>query len=220
MNPIRVLIVDDHPVIRKGITDILANASDIEIAGETASGQEALDLSRELMPDVILLDMELGEMSGIQVAKTLQQEGSPIRILALSAHNDREYVQEILKCGAAGYLSKDEMPELILTAVRGVAVGENGWISRMIINQLLKWQEAEKNPSPTEMTPRELQVLEQVMAGKTNQAIGLELSISEKTVEKYLESIFHKLSVSSRTEAAVWATRESIQNQKSQTKSY
>lgn len=212
MASIRVLIVDDFPVIRKGISDILRTQPDMEVIGETGSGKEALRLSREMLPDVMLLDMELEDMDGIQVAQTLHQEGSSVCVLALSAYDDQEYVEELLKSGAAGYLNKDELPDLILTAVRGVAKGERGWISRKIISQISKWQN--ETPSSSDMTPREIQVLTHAADGKTNQEIGILLSISEKTVEKHMEGIFRKLNVSSRTEAAVWATREAIQQTK------
>jgi DNA-binding NarL/FixJ family response regulator len=209
MASIRVLIVDDHPVVRKGIHDLLANTQDIEIICETDNGHDALQMARELSPDVLLLDMQLEGMSGIDIALTLQKEGSSVRVLALSAHDDREYIQELLKSGASGYLNKEEAPEFILAAVRGVASGEKGWISRKILARLSDWQNDDIS-SPKGMTKRETQVLNQVVNGKTNREIGLFLGISDKTVEKHIESIFYKLGVASRTEAAVWAAREEI----------
>jgi two-component system, NarL family, response regulator DegU len=211
MNIIRVLIVDDHPIIRQGICNFLSQATDLKILAETGNGDEAVRLAQELKPDVILLDMEIDGMSGLLVAQKLQKEGSPARILALSAHTDQEYVQELLQSGAAGYLSKDELSDLILSAVRGVARGETGWVSRNILGQFSEWSQADETHPASVMTNRERQVLAQVIEGKTNQEIGLLLTISEKTVEKHLESIFRKLDVSSRTEAAVWATRQDIQ---------
>ncbi len=209
MPTIRVLIVDDHPVMRQGIRDLVAKDPEIEVVGETGSGSEALKMARETKPDVMLLDMQLQDMSGIQIAQALKDEGSRVRVLALSAHDDREYIEELLKSGAAGYLIKDEAPEYILEAVHGVAGGEKGWTSRRIITQLSKWQ---NDPTFTRvaLTNRENQVLDQVTAGKTNREIAVILSISEKTVEKHLETIFRKLGVESRTGAAVWAARDEI----------
>lgn len=207
MSPIRVLLVDDHPVIRNGIHNLLAKESDIEIVGETGSGVDALQLARELNPDVMLLDMQLQGMNGVDVVRELQKDVLNIRVLAFSAHNDPEYVQELLKCGASGYLCKDESTDFILSAVRGVANGEKGWFSRKISAQISQWQVDRANPHAG-MTQRENQVMEQVVMGKTNREIAFALGISEKTVEKHLESVFHKLDVSSRTEAAVWVARE------------
>ena len=209
MTSIRVLIVDDHPVIRKGMDDLLAKALDIEIIGETGNGDEALQMARELKPDVLLLDMQIQGLSGIEVAQTLQKEGSGVRVLVVSGHTDREYIQGLLKSGAFGYLNKGEAPEYILSAVRGVAYGERGWISRDIIAKLSNWQ-IDGNPSPTSLTDRENQILKQLVEGKTNAEIGYFLKISPKTVEKHLESIFRKLGVNSRTEAAVCAAREAM----------
>jgi DNA-binding NarL/FixJ family response regulator len=209
MGSIRVLIVDDHPVIRQGVRDLLAKALDIEIIGETGNSCDGLQMARELSPDVLLLDMQLQGMSGIDIAQTLQEEGSSVCILAFSAYNDRGYIQELLKSGASGYLNKEEAPEFILAAVRGVASGEKGWISRKILARLSDWQNGEIS-SPNGLSHREIQVLDQVVEGMTNGEIGIFLGISEKTVEKHLESVFHKLGVASRTEAAVWAARKEI----------
>jgi DNA-binding NarL/FixJ family response regulator len=214
MDTITILIVDDHPVIRKGMDDLLAKALDIEIVGETGDGDEALQMARELKPDVMLLDMQIQGLSGIEVAKTLQNEGSSVRVLGVSGHNDREYIQGLLKSGAFGYLNKGEAPEFILSAVRGVAYGERGWISRDIVAKLANWQRDE-NPSPTSLTDRENQILKQLVEAKTNTEIAYFLKISPKTVEKHLESIFRKLGVVSRTEAAVFGAREAMQKSES-----
>jgi two-component system, NarL family, nitrate/nitrite response regulator NarL len=208
MDVVRVVIVDDHPVIRQGILGLLSAAEGIEVIGETGSGEDALRMARELRPDVLLLDMEIRGISGIEVAKTLQKEGSRVAVLALSAHDDREYVEELLKCGAAGYLLKEDVPELILAAVKGVASGEHGWISRRVVAQFSNWQQETPEGIGSDLTPREVQVLEQLTDGKTNREIGKILSISVKTIEKHLESIFRKLGVTSRTEAAVWKARD------------
>jgi two-component system nitrate/nitrite response regulator NarL len=162
---------------------------------------------KELHPDVLLLDMEMPGINGSQVASQLLRDGSPVHILALSAHNDKQYIQELLSSGAAGYLVKEEVPETIIEAVRGVARGERGWVSRSVAAQLSSWMREEPQ-SRNDLTPREVEVLHAVVAGKTNQEIGLALSISEKTVEKHLEGIFTKLGVASRVEAAVLAVRE------------
>jgi DNA-binding NarL/FixJ family response regulator len=132
-----------------------------------------------------------------------------VKILVLSAHDDAVYVRELLELGAAGYLMKEEAPEAIIEAVRGVAYGEQGWISRRVAAQMASWMQA-GGTGKTNLTIREQEVLRQVVHGKTNHAIAVELNISEKTVEKYIRSIFVKLNVSSRVEAAVYAVQEGL----------
>ena len=208
MSPTKVLLVDDHPIVRTGIRNLLERAAEISVVGEAGDGFEALKLVEELSPDVVLLDMEMPGMNGSEVAIHLKQAGSPVKILALSAHDDKQYIQELLANGASGYLTKEEVPETIIEAVRGVERGEQGWVSRKIAAKMTIWMSRDSPADHMGLTPREVQVLKMVVAGKTNQEIGLELGISEKTVEKHLEGVFSKLGVASRVEAAVHAVRE------------
>jgi DNA-binding NarL/FixJ family response regulator len=206
MSPIRVILADDHPVVRNGIRHLLEKAIDIEVLGEASTKGEALALVQEMKPDILLLDMEMPDLNGREVAAKLQQMGSPVKILALSAYDDPVYIRELLESGAAGYLVKEEAPETIVEAVRGVSHGEQGWVSRRIAAQMVSWvrgDEAERS----QLTPREVDVLRLVVDGNTNQSIANSLGISEKTVEKYMDAIFTKLNVSSRVEAAVYAVR-------------
>lgn len=208
MSPTKVLLVDDHPIVRTGIRNLLERSNEINIVGEASDGIEALKLVDELSPDVVLLDMEMPGMNGSEVAIRLKQAGSSVKILALSAHEDKQYIQELLANGASGYLVKDEAPETIIEAVRGVARGEQGWVSRKIAAKMTVWLNEDSPAEHMGLTRREVQVLKWVVDGKTNQEIGLELGISEKTVEKHLEGVFSKLGVASRVEAAVHAVRE------------
>ncbi len=208
MTSIRVVIADDHPVMRDGIHNLLTKAIDIEVVGVAGDGVEALRLVEELDPDVLLLDMELPGLKGVEVAQRLQASGAAVRILALSAYDDQEYIRGLLASGAAGYLLKEEIPETIVEAIRGVARGERGWVSRQVAAQMATW--TQKETTSTALTKREMDVLRLVVEGKTNQEIALALGISDKTVEKHLEGVFAKLGVASRVEAAVHAVREGL----------
>ena len=205
---IRVLLADDHPVARTGIRNLLEAAIDIEVIGEASDGEEALRLTQELTPDVLILDMEMPGLTGIEVATQLKVGNSSVRVLALSAHQDKEYISGLLASGAAGYLTKGEPPQTIVEAVRGVARGEQGWVSREVAAQMASWTQQDAKQSP--LTEREFEVLRLVVEGKTNLEIGHALGISDKTVEKHLEGVFSKLEVTSRVEAAVRAVREGM----------
>lgn len=209
MSPIRVVLADDHPVVRAGIRNLLEKVVDIEVVGEASTGEDALQQVEQLHPDVLLLDMELPDIKGTEVAQKLQAAASPTKILALSAYDDGVYIRELLELGASGYLIKEEAPETIVEAVRGVAYGEQGWVSRRIAAQMVSWVRGDEREG-LKLTSREMEVLRHVVSGKTNQNIAAELGISEKTIEKYMEAIFAKLGVASRVEAAVYAVREGL----------
>jgi len=207
MTDIRVFIADDHPIVCKGIRELLDTAIGIVVVGDAASGEEALQKIEALSPDVLLLDIELPDLNGVEVLKRIIAAGWPVRVLGLSSYDDPVYISQLLALGAAGYLIKDEVPETITEAVRGVARGETGWVSRRVaakLSQILQDEQHAGNP----LTPRELDVLRLVVDGKTNAEIGLALGISVKTVEKHLDAIFRKMGVFSRVEAAVTAIRE------------
>lgn len=209
MSDIRVLIVDDHPITCKGIRDLLEPAIGISVAGEAHTGAEALQMIETLKPSVVLLDMKLPDMNGVEIIKRAYKTGTNARILGLSSYNDREFISELLTFGASGYLLKDEVPEEIINAVRGVAGGESGWVSRKVaalLSQIL----VREQEGGTDLTSRELEVLSLVVDGKTNNQIGLSLGISSKTVEKHLHAIFRKMGVVSRVEAAILAVQESL----------
>lgn len=208
MSSIRVLLADDHPIVRDGIRNLLADSMGIEVVGEAEDGAEAYQKVLDLTPDVLLLDMELPEINGVDLTRKLVEEGVAVKILALSSYSDRGYIAEMLALGASGYLIKDEVPKNIVNAIRGVAQGEQGWVSRevaAILSQL-----AISDRSDDNLTEREMEVLAEVVAGKTNREIAYALEISEKTVEKHLNNVFEKLDVRSRVEAAVLAVQNNL----------
>lgn len=209
MPNIKVILADDHPVARAGIRKFLEKEADIQVVGEASSGEEALKLVKELEPDVLLLDMEMPGIKGVEVAREIKAQHLPVRILALSTYDNKQYILGLLSSGAAGYLVKEEVPEIIIDAVRGVARGEHGWVSRRIAANLTHWMQFDGSESGN-LTDREVEVLRQLVLGKTNQEIAVVLGISYKTVEKHIDSIYSKLGVASRVEAAVTAVQNKL----------
>jgi len=132
MVPIRVILADDHPVMRLGIRNLLSRSDQIQVIGEAGNGFDAIRMVGELKPDVLLLDMEMPGMDGVEVARRLREAESPVRILVLSAYDDRQYILSVLEQGASGYLTKDEAPDTIIDAVVSVANGQRGWVSRKV----------------------------------------------------------------------------------------
>jgi DNA-binding NarL/FixJ family response regulator len=206
MKDITVLLADDHPIVCKGIHDLLDSEEGIAVVGEAHTGHRALQMIDELKPDIVILDIEMPDINGVEVVNKIVEGAIPVKVLVLSSYDDREYISQMLSLGASGYLIKDEVPDIIADAVRGIARGEKGWVSRKVAERLS--QMFDKKGDSRDLTPRELDVLLQVSHGKTNAEIGLVLGISEKTVEKHLDMIFRKLGVVSRVEAAVLAVRE------------
>ena len=209
MGKIRVLLVDDHPVVRGGVRTLLQKTDDIQIVGEASGGREALQLVQAEKPDVVVLDMELPDMHGTEVALAIRRQFPQVKILSLSAFDDPTFIRSLLEVGAEGYLMKEEAPQVIVDAVRGVARGEQGWFSHRISARLSSVV-GEDGAGQKKLTVREHQTLLLIIEGRTNQAIAAELQISEKTVEKYVKQIFAKLNVTSRVEAAVHAVRQGL----------
>jgi DNA-binding NarL/FixJ family response regulator len=204
---LRVVLTDDHPVVRSGIRSLLERAPDITVVGEADNGTDALRLVESLRPDVLLLDVQMPGMDGVEVARQLKASGAPVFVLALSAHDDEHFIRELLANGAAGYLTKDEAPDAIVEAVRGVARGEEGWFSRRAAARMATWSRAESTGQPR-LTEREAEVLHLLARGWTNNLIAEELCLTERTVRFHLRNIYDKIEVSSRGEAIAWAVRK------------
>ena len=212
MSQIRVLLADDHPIIRSGIRLLLEQALDITVVGETDRGSDVVGLVERLKPDVLLLDMEMPGKSGVAVAQELQQNGSAVRVLVLSAYDDDEYIGSLLATGAAGYLTKEEALNTIVDAVRGVARGEDGWFSRRAVAQIAALARKEQTRPGINLTDREEEVLKMLAEGWTNLRMATALTVSERTIRFHLSNIYEKLGVSSRAEAISWALKRDTRN--------
>ena len=199
--PIRVLLVDDHPVVRAGLRALLTSATGIEVVAEAASGSAALDLVREQAPDVVLMDLQMGAgMDGVTATEGLQQLPHPPRVLILTTYDTDADILRAVEAGAAGYLLKDAPADQLIEAVRAAARGETVLapvVAERLITRL-------RTPRP-ELSRRELEVLGLVAEGLANRAIAKQLFVSEATVKSHLVHIFTKLGVDSRTSAVATA---------------
>ncbi len=200
MPAVRVVIADDHPVVRSGIRDLIDAAEGLQVVGEAETGTEALEQVQEKQPEVLLLDVEMPEQSGIEVAKKLQSQASPVRLLALSSYDNQEYVQGLLKNGASGYLTKENAPELIIEAIRAVARGEVRWFV----------QPSSSDDQAPDLTSREKEILQYMAQGLSNTELAEELHLAESTVRKHATHIYRKLDVDSAREAIAWAWQNGI----------
>jgi DNA-binding NarL/FixJ family response regulator len=208
---IKILLVDDHPVVRIGIRSMLEENADLQVVGEAMNGRQGIEFFTKYSPDVVVLDMDLPDMSGLEVLKRIKQEAENIPILALSAHDEDEYINALIDGGLSGYVVKEEAPEILVNAVRAVANGEKGWISRKIMECMTNRSKEKEDFKRFGLTRREYQVLTIIAKGKTNQEIAYDLGISEKTVERHIQGVYSKMGVVSRVEAAVTYIRSGMQ---------
>lgn len=207
--PIRVVLADDHAVVRKGIREFLEATGDIEVVGEAADGEDALALVETHQPDVVVLDIKMPERSGIEVVKALRAVGNTSGILILTAYDDDPYIMAGIQSGANGYVLKNAEPNEIIRAVRAVHEGQSA-VDPTVATKLMAYLSGQTPPSiqPAEpLTDRELEVLALVAQGLTNRAVGHQLGISDRTVQGHLANIYEKVGVSSRTEAVVAAVK-------------
>jgi NarL family two-component system response regulator LiaR len=210
-SPIRILIVDDHAVVREGLRSFIQIKPDLEVVGEAADGIEAVEKARELEPDVVLMDMVMPRQGGIETIKQIKREGCSCRILVITSFAEDDQIFPAIKAGALGYLLKDSKPQELIEAIRTVSRGESSLhpaVARKLIDELNR--EPDLPPTEQPLTERELDVLKLIAQGHSNREIGEQLHLSERTVAKYASNILDKLHLANRTQAALYALRTGI----------
>jgi two-component system response regulator NreC len=209
MKRIRILLADDHAVVRQGFKMILGAQPDMEIVGEAGNGREAVELAERLKPEVVVMDVSMPELNGIEATRRLADSTPHTRVLALSMHKDSVYVREILRAGARGYLLKDSVADDLVSAVRAVAAGE-GYISQQVSNAVLDdYRRHVTNPIDL-LTSREREVLQMLAEGKTNKEIAQVLNLSVYTVDAHRGRIMEKLNLHSINELVRFAVRNGL----------
>ena len=209
--PIRILIADDHPVVRRGLTSLINIKSGMELVGEAADGFEAVEKAQSLRPDVILLDLMMPHKDGLEAIKEIKQANPDARILVVTSFAEDERVFPAIKAGALGYLLKDAPPEMLVQAIYDVYRGESSLhptIARKLIRELN--QPPDLPPTEEPLSKRELEVLRLVARGLSNLEIATDLVVSEGTVRVHVSNILTKLHLANRTQAALYALQEGL----------
>ena len=204
---IRLLVADDHAVVRTGLRHLVATFEDVELVGTAADGEEALRLCADRRPDVVLMDLEMPVLDGIEATRRIAASHPAVAVVVLTSFSDREQILRALDAGAVGYLLKDAEPEELAKAVRAAARGESPLDPRA--GRALLQARSASSPLDS-LSDREREVLAMVARGLPTQLIARELSISEKTVKAHLTSVFRTIGVSDRTQAALWAERNGL----------
>ncbi|QCR33685.1 response regulator transcription factor [Lysinibacillus sp. SGAir0095] len=208
---IRVLIADDHHVVRRGLLFFLKTQKDIEVIGEAKNGIEAVELVESLQPDIVLMDLVMPEMDGIQATKKIKDKWPDVHILMLTSFSDKDHVLPAIEAGAAGYQLKDIEPDELVNSIREIIRGEN-IIHPVATIQLEETLREEENLPHVKnaLTPRERDVLAELTKGKSNREIASSLFVTEKTVKTHISNIFSKLDVQDRTQAALYAVKHGL----------
>ena len=210
MAKIRVLIVDDHAILREGIRALLGLFGEVEVIGEAGDGREAIEKVRELNPDVVLMDVAMPGVDGLMATRQISKDFPRSKVLVLSQHDNKEYVLPILKAGAAGYVLKKAVGSELLNAIKTVQRGEvylHPSVAKLVVDGYLTLEQGEKSSAAFRLTDRETEVLRLVAEGKSNQEIASLLCLSVKTVMGHRTRIMEKLGLHSRTELVKYAIR-------------
>ena len=209
----RLLLVDDHAVVRSGLRMLIENEQDMEIVGEADTASGALEEARIVKPNVILMDIGLPDMSGIDATREIKKHLTEVAIVALTIHEDEEYFFKMLEAGASGYVPKRAAPEELLTAIRAAANGQvylYPTMAKLLVRDYINGGRPEQEKTPSELTDREQEVLTHLAEGENNEEIALVLVISPKTVARHRENIMRKLNLHSRAELVRYAIRKGI----------
>ncbi|CAG9621769.1 Transcriptional regulatory protein LiaR [Sutcliffiella rhizosphaerae] len=208
---IKVVIADDHHVVRRGLLFFLQTQKDIEIVGEAKNGKEAVELAAKLKPDVILMDLVMPELNGIEATKQIMEIGASSKVLILTSFSDQDHVIPAIRAGASGYQLKDVEPDQLAESIRAVYKGESQLHPKVTSHVMSHFtKDTSKNRLHEELTPRELDVLAEIAKGKSNKEIAAALFITEKTVKTHVSNILAKLELADRTQAALYAVKNGI----------
>jgi len=211
MELIKILIADDHPVVREGLSAMLSEEQDIQVVGEAGNGAEAVDKAQELQPDIVLMDLRMPEVDGVEAMRQIGAVNPDIRFIVLTTYDNDEYIFKGIEAGARAYLLKDAPREELFKAIRAVHKGES-LIEPAIAGKVLdRFAELSRQAQVVEaLSGREVEVLKLMAKGAANKEIAAELSISESTVKTHIQTIFQKLGVGDRTEAVTEAIKKGI----------
>lgn len=214
MCKITLILADDHAVVRSGLRMLLDAQSDMEIVGEAENGREAVELTRTLNPDVVLMDILMPEMNGIEATRLITRMETDTAVLALTMYEDEQYFIEMLRAGAAGYVPKRAAPDVLVTAIRTVNLGAvfifPSMATRLVQDYFGRELEENSSANAADLTPREKEVLVLISDGLTNSDIGDKLGISIKTVDRHRENIMKKLDLHNRIDLVKYAIREGL----------
>ncbi len=213
MSRIRLLLVDDHQIVRAGLRMLFMAEKDMEIVGEVGSGDEAITAVRQLKPDVVLMDVVMSGMSGIEATRRIKEAYPEVAVLALTMHEDEQYFFEMLNAGASGYVPKRAAPDDLVSAIRVVSQGNvflYPTLAKLLVKDYLQRAESGTMSEAEELTSRERQVLTCIAEGLTNREIAETLNISAKTVDRHRENIMGKLNLHSRVELVKYAIEKGL----------
>lgn len=209
MTKIKVVIADDHHVVRRGLLFFLKTQQDIEVIGEAKNGQEAVDMVIKLNPDVVLMDLSMPIMDGVMATKAIREADNDVKIIILTSYSDQDHVIPAIRAGASGYQLKDIEPDELVQTIRDVLKGESKLHPKVTSHVMthLSGQNINQHTKLDELTRREKEVLNELAKGKSNKEIASALYITEKTVKTHISNILSKLQLSDRTQAAIYAVK-------------